>query len=150
MIKIHPLAALALIASAHIAQAEDIRPGLWKISMESGVAATPDWKPQPFELTQCLTEADANNPAQLLLGMGSAGATGCDFSNKRYAGNTLSFDVSCAGTLGIHGNGKITYTATTLDGVLDVNMGETAKVDMQNKIHASYLGECPAAKAGGL
>jgi len=141
---IQPLAALSLLALFNIAHAEDIKPGLWKISMQSGVSATPDWKPQPFELTQCLTESDAKNPAQLLLGMGSAGATGCDFPSKQSVGNTLNFEVSCAGTLGIHGHGQVTYTATTLDGSLDVNLGNGEKIDMQNKIHAIYLGDCPA------
>ncbi len=146
MNKIQPLAAASLIALFNIAQAEDIRPGLWKISMESGVASSPGWKPQPFELTQCLTASDAQNPAGVLLGMGSTGATGCDFPGKQLSGNTLKFEVSCAGTLGIKGHGEVTYTATTLEGFLDVNLGETDKIDMQNKIHANYLGECPAGK----
>lgn len=140
------LLSIALSAYLGRAQAEDIRPGLWKISMESAVAATPEWKPQAFELTQCLTEADAENPAQLLLGMGSPGATGCEFPKRDYAGNSLRFDVSCAGFLGIKGNGELTYTATVLDGVLNVNLGEAEKIVMQNKIHAVYLGECPAGK----
>jgi len=142
------LAALSLIALFNTAQADDIRPGLWKISMESQVAATPDWKPQPVGLTQCLTEADAKNPAGLLLGMGSSGATGCDFPSKQYSGNSLRFEVLCAGTLGIKGRGEVTYSATTLDGFLDVNLGETDKIDMRNKIHASYLGACPAGGGG--
>jgi hypothetical protein len=150
MKKILPLASIALIALSGTAQAEDIKPGLWKISLESAVAATPDWKPQPFELTQCLTESDAKNPAPLLLGMGSTGATGCDFPSKQYSGNTMSFEVSCAGTLGIRGHGQISFTATTLDGFLNVNLGDTQKVDMQNKIHAVYLGNCPAGTGSGL
>jgi opacity protein-like surface antigen len=149
MNKIKLLAALSVMALFSPAQAEDIKPGLWKISMVSGVAATPDWKPQPFELTQCLTESDAQNPAQLLLGMGSAGATGCDFPRKQQSGNTLSFDVVCAGTLGIRGQGQVTYTATSLDGFLNVSFGGGAeKTDMQNKMSASYVGACPAG--GGL
>ncbi len=136
--------ALGLIAVATSSFAvEDIKPGLWKISLESGVAATPDWKPQPFELSQCLTAADAQNPDRLLLGMSSSGATGCDFLNRQYSGNTLTFDVSCAGTLGIKGHGQVTSTATSLDGFLNVSVGGEEKVDMQNQLHASYLGDCP-------
>ena len=141
---IQPLAALSLIALFNTAQADDIRPGLWKITMESQVAASPDWKPEPFELTQCLTEADAQNPAGLLLGMATPGATGCDFPGKHYTGNSLKFDVSCSGTLGIKGHGEVTYSASVVDGFLDVNLGESQKIDMRNKIHASYLGACPA------
>ena len=148
MKKIQPLAALSLILLFNIAQAEDIRPGLWKITSESSVEASPDWKSQPFELTQCLTESDAKNPAGLLLGMGSPGATGCDFPGNQYSSNGMKFEVSCTGTLGIKGHGEVTYTATTLDGFLDVNLGGTDKIDMRNKIHASYLGICPAGGGG--
>ena len=133
---------LVLVVTSSFA-VEDIRPGLWKISMESGVAATPDWKPQPFEISQCLTAADAQNPDRLLFGMSSSGATGCDFLNRQYSGNTLTFDVSCAGTLGIKGHGQVTYTATSFDGFLNVSVGGEEKFDMQNKLHASYLGDCP-------
>ena len=144
MKKLLKLTALSLVAvTTNSFALEDINPGLWKISMESGVAATPDWKPQPFELSQCLTASDAQNPDQLLLGMSSSGATGCDILNRQYSGNTLTFDVSCAGTLGLKGHGQVSFTATSLDGTLDVTMGGEENIDMQNKIHASYLGVCP-------
>lgn len=148
--KIKALAALILAFPGAAALADDIRPGLWKISMESEVAATPDWKPQPFELTQCLTESDAKDPARLLLGMGSPEASSCDFPSKTYAGNSLSFEVNCAGTLGINGHGQVTFSPTSLDGFLDVNMdaGEAGRIEMRNKIHASYLGACPSAGGG--
>ena len=143
MKKLLKLTALSLVAvTTNSFAVEDINPGLWKISMESGVAATPDWKPEPFELSQCLNASDAQNPDQLLLGMSSSGATGCDILNRQYSGNTLTFDVSCAGTLGLKGHGQVSFTATSLDGTLDVTMGGEEKIDMQNKIHASYLGDC--------
>ncbi|MCX7109934.1 MAG: DUF3617 family protein [Proteobacteria bacterium] len=146
MKKLLAFTALNLVTSANIGLAvEDIRPGQWKISLESGVSESPDWKPQPFETSQCLTESDAQNPDRLLLSLGSSGATGCDFLNRQYSGNTLTFDVSCAGTLGIKGHGQVTYTATTVDGALNVTLGGEEKVDMQNKIHANYLGDCPAS-----
>lgn len=143
-----PVAALSLSAIFNIALADDIKPGLWKISMESQVAASPDWKPEPIELTQCLSAADAKNPAPLLMGMGSSGASGCDFPNKQFDGNHFTFDVSCAGTLGIKGHGEVSFTAESLDGFLNVNLGETEKIDMRNKIHANYIGACPVG--GGM
>ncbi len=146
MKKVFAFAAISLITgSNHVFAAEDIKPGLWSISLESGVAASPDWKPQPFVSNQCLTEADAQNPDRLLLGMGSSGATGCDFSNRQYSGNTLTFDVTCAGTLGIKGHGQVTFSPTKVDGFLNVSMGGDMKIDMQNTIHANYLGDCPAS-----
>ncbi|MFM8330680.1 MAG: DUF3617 domain-containing protein [Candidatus Methylumidiphilus sp.] len=141
--------ALVLAGLADRALADDIRPGLWKIAVTAAVAASPDWKPEPFDLTQCLTEADARNPAQVMLGMGSPGATGCDFPSRQYAGNSLVFEVSCAGSLGIKGSGQVSYSATQLDGTLNVNFGGDEAVAMQSKIHAIYLGACPAG-GGGL
>lgn len=137
----------ALCAASLQVQAEDITPGLWKISLESSVQASPDWNPEPFELSQCLTENEARHPEQLLLGMGSQGVTGCTFSNQQASGGHLSFDVNCAGTLGIRGHGDVRYTPTTLDGVLDVNLGEAEKISMRNQLHASYLGGCGGAQA---
>ena len=138
-------AAMSLVVGLNpVLAAEDIKPGLWSISLESGVAASPDWKPQPFVSNQCLTEADAQNPDRLLLSVGSSGATGCDFSNRQYSGNTLTFDVTCAGTLGIKGHGQVSYTPNTVDGFLNISTGGEIQVDMQNKIHATYLGDCPA------
>ncbi len=142
------LMAIGLAVLADIAQAGDIRPGLWKISLEPVVAATPDWKPQPFETTQCLTESDTQNPAPLLLGMSSPQATGCDFPSRQSTGNSFSFDVRCGGTLGITGHGQVSHTDMTLDGFLDVSFGEGEKITMQNKIHATYLGNCPSANGG--
>lgn len=139
---------IGLAVFTSIAQAEDIRPGLWKIAMESTVAATPDWKPQPFEITQCLTEKDAQNPGPLLLGMSSPQANGCDFPSKQASDGKLSFEVSCGGSLGIKGHGQITYTATNMDGFIEVNLGEAEKITMQNKVHATYIGDCLGPKGG--
>lgn len=139
-------ATLSLLLLLNTATAEDIKPGIWRISLEASVAATPDWKPQPFEMTQCLTANDAKNPDRLLLGMASPGATGCNFLNRSYVGNTLVFDISCPGTLGISGHGEAVFTATKVEGFLDANIGGGAeRIDMQNRIHASYLGPCAGA-----
>jgi len=132
---------VALVMGSGVA-ADDIKPGLWKIALESGVAATPDWKPQPFEMTQCFSEADAQNPDRLLLSMSSSDVTNCELTNRQYSGNSLAFDVSCAGALGIKGHGQVSFSSTSLDGVLNVTIGSNEKIEMQNKIHASYLGDC--------
>ncbi|MDD5034740.1 MAG: DUF3617 family protein [Methylococcaceae bacterium] len=146
MKRIPLLATMILLATSSRVSAEDIQPGLWRISLESRVAATPDWKPEPFELSQCLSESDAQNPDRLLTGMGAQGVSGCDFPNRQASGNNLKFDVSCGGSLGMKGHGEIHFTATTLDGFLDVSLtaGANEKVEMQNKMHAIYLGPCPS------
>lgn len=144
--------AVALLAAGLGAAAEEIKPGLWQISLESRVAATPDWNPEPFQQTQCLTEHDAQNPDQFLSGMATAGASGCDFLNRQASANHLGFDVSCGGTLGIKGHGEVDFTAITLEGILNISFvadaGTAEVTEMQNKIRAVYLGACPSG--GGL
>lgn len=44
------LTAMALMATGIGAVAEEIQPGLWRITLESRVAATPDWNPEPFRM----------------------------------------------------------------------------------------------------
>lgn len=138
----------ALFAISADATAEDIRPGLWKISLESRVAAAPDWRPQPFELTQCLTAADAEHPERLLTGAGGPGVSGCDFPGSQHSAGHLSFDVRCAGALGLSGHGEMSFTATSIDGTLDVSFGGEERTDMGNQLHAVYVGECAGGQGG--
>jgi hypothetical protein len=154
MNKLRWMAAWALLAANNPLLAEDIQPGLWKISVEARVAATPDWKPDPFEITQCLTEAEAKNPDQLLAGFGTQGASGCDYLNRQYSGNTVKFELSCAGALALKGHGEVGFSATSMDGTLEVSFVDAAQggqaTAMRNKLHAVYLGDCPATSASRL
>lgn len=143
------LTAFVLIVVSGAASAEDMKPGLWKISLESRVPAAPDWTPEPFVATQCLTEEDARHPDRLMAGMAGQGVTGCDFANQDYSAGRLRFDVKCAGALGLAGQGEVTYSATRLDGNMDVSFAdetqEGQKTVMQNQLHAEYLGQCNSA-----
>ena len=139
--------AVVLLAASASGFAEDIQPGLWRITVESRVAATPDWNPQPFELTQCLTAQDAQNPERLLTGLSTAGASGCEFHNQQGSAQHRQFEVRCGGALAIQGQGSVDLTATTVSGVLNVRFaapdGTTEAVEMQNQLRAVYVGPCP-------
>lgn len=115
------------------AQSTVARPRLWKISVKAGVAATPDSTPATFESTHCLSVNDEQNPDQLLQGMCSGGTTGCGFQNRHYQGNSLTFKFSCAGTLGMMGQGEVDFTETSLDGYLNVSIGEAKKIQVNNR-----------------
>ena len=52
------IGATAAAIAATASRAADISPGLWEISMETRVAATPGFAPEPFKLTQCFTADD--------------------------------------------------------------------------------------------
>jgi hypothetical protein len=140
------LTAMALMGTGMGAVAEEVQPGLWRITLESRVAATPDWNPEPFQLTQCLTEQDAQQPERLLTGLGASGVSGCEFSNRQASAQHLNFDLHCGGDLKIKGHGEVDFTATRLEGFLNVRFaaGEDGAetVDMQNRMQAVYLGNC--------
>ena len=144
--------AAILLAVSMNGVAADIQPGLWRITLESRVAATPDWSPEPFELSQCLTAADAQNPEQLLIGLSTTGASGCEFLNRQASSQHLQFQVRCGGTLGIQGQGTVDFTATTVTGVLNARFAATddaaEPVEIQNQLRAVYVGPCPAG--GGM
>src|SRR4051812_1384791 len=135
------LAVVGLASTA--ALAADISPGSWEITMETRVPAEPSFAPPPFSMTQCLTDADARDPSRVLGGASNPGATGCNYSNKSYSGNTFSFTMQCEGTFGIKASGQVSYTADTMNGAIDSSASVAGKpVQTQNKITARRLGSC--------
>ncbi|MFH1605222.1 MAG: DUF3617 family protein [Pseudomonadota bacterium] len=129
---------MALCASA---QAADLSPGLWEITIETRVAAQP--APEPFRLTQCLTAADARDPSALLGGLANPGASGCTYTNKTFSGNTFRFSMQCAGSFAIRSQGEVSFTSDTMNGTIDAAADLGAeKVKLSNKISARRLGGC--------
>src|SRR5436190_23085563 len=142
-----PKTLIALIGAAGFissaALADDISPGSWQMSMETRVPAEPSFAPPPFQITQCLTDADARDPSRVLGGVSNPGASGCSYSDKSYSGNTFSFSMQCAGAYEIKASGRVSFTADTMQGMIDstANVGGKA-VETQNKISARRLGSC--------
>ena len=137
------LAMSAAAVAATVSWAADISPGLWEITMEMRVAASPGFAPAPFQMRQCFTAEDTRDPARLMGQFANPGATGCIFSNRSYAGNSLSFTMQCSGTLAISSTGQVAFTADTMDGSLTAtaNVGGTS-VETQNKVSARRVGGC--------
>src|SRR5258706_5051136 len=135
------VAVLALGATPVLAA--DISPGLWEITMETRVAATPGFTPAPFKLTQCLTAEDARDPSRLLGQLSTPGATGCSYTNKSYSGNTFSFAMQCAGDFALQSRGQVSYTSNSMEGSIagTANVGGSV-VETQNKVSARRLGGC--------
>ena len=75
----------------------DISPGNWEINLEMRVPGQADDLLPPMQLQQCFTAADAKDPSRVLVGIANPGATGCNYSDKSYSGNTFRFSVQCAG-----------------------------------------------------
>ena len=77
-------ALLVVLLSPLGAQAADISPGLWAITMETRTSAAPGFQPAPVTVNQCFTAADARDPSAIL------GGTPTEFQNKisaKRAGN---------------------------------------------------------------
>jgi hypothetical protein len=140
-LKIITLAMLATFAST--AFAADIQPGLWELTLETRVPASPDFSPAPNTVNQCLTAQDAQDPSRILSNAANPGATDCTFTEKSMDGNTLHFKAQCAGSLGIQTQGDITYSGTSMEGNLISTaniMGQTT--ELHSKITARRLGGC--------
>jgi len=134
---------LALIFMSSAALADDISPGSWQITMETRVPAEPSFAPPAFQLTQCLTAADARDPSRVLGGVSNPGASGCNYTDKSYSGNTFTFAMTCGGGYGIKASGRIAFTANSMDGTIQSMAIVAGKpVETQNKISARRLGGC--------
>ena len=134
---------LALIFMSNAALADDISPGSWQIMMETRVPAEPAFAPPAFQLTQCLTAEDARDPSRVLGGVSNPGASGCNYTDKSYSGNTFSFAMACGGAYGIKASGRIAFTANSMDGTIQSTANVAGKpVETQNKISARRLGGC--------
>jgi len=134
---------LALILMSSAAFADDISPGSWQITMETRVPAEPGFAPPALQLTQCLTADDARDPSRVLGGVSNPGASGCNYTDKSYSGNTFTFAMQCGGGYAIKASGRIAFTANSMDGTIQSTANVAGKpVETQNKISARRLGSC--------
>lgn len=122
-------------------------PGLWEISADMSVPASPGFKQAPVAVQQCFSAADARDPSRLLMGVGNPGASNCRFSDKRETAGHTDFAVFCEGTFAISGRGSVDYTPHTLQGNLNMNFvtgipGDNQRVSAVSRITGKRLGSC--------
>jgi len=137
------LFALAAAMALTPAYGEDVSPGLWEITMESRVAAAPAWAPSPFSLRQCLTANDARDPSGLVRSLSVPGATGCDYTERNYSGNTFRFVLDCSGSYGIKSRGSVTFDTNSFSGEITAtgNLGGQT-TEFQSKVSGKRIGDC--------
>ena len=126
-----------------VAHAADITPGLWAITMETRTSAAPGFQPAPVTVNQCFTAADARDPSKILGGMSNPGATGCQYTERNYSGNTFRFAMQCGGAFALQTRGEITFDAQSMNGNITAK-GDVggAPTEFQNKISARRVGNC--------
>lgn len=132
-----------LMTIAQASFAADIQPGLWKLTMETQVAASPDLSPAPYTTSQCLTEQDAQDPSRVFGSAANPGVSDCTFTEKQFFGSTFRFQMQCADTPGMKTRGEINYTTTTMEANIVSTgnwMGQTTEI--QSKVTARRLGGC--------
>lgn len=140
-IKIISLA--VFLSAAQSTLAADLQPGLWELTLETRVPASPDFAPAPNTAKQCLTEHDAQDPSRVLGSLANPEVSNCTFTENNLAGYTLHFKMQCAGTLNMQTVGDISYSATTMEGsfVSTANiLGQTTEI--HSKVTAHRLGGC--------
>ncbi len=133
------IVALVLLAAAAAPGHADIGEGRWEMKITTELPGLPVGI-GPVEQTQCLTAAEARDPARLFGGSGA----GCAFTNRRDDGATYRFELSCAsGMAQVSGSGEIRYTSDTLQGELLMRLGaEGQALEMRSHIQARRLGPC--------
>ena len=125
---------LAACLAFPVAAAADIEPGNWELTVTTQMSGQ-DKPVGPLKRTQCLTNADAQDPSRVL----GAGGT-CQFSNQRESGGSYSFDVACSGALPMSGKGSIRYDSNAFQG--DLDLGTAAGFKMQTHVSGARLGPC--------
>lgn len=126
-----------LIAAPSVAEGLSITPGLWQItSTTTGTMGAPRTEVEE----QCMQEETFDPIAELQ----DDGQT-CTVLNQNLSGNTLTFELTCAGAGGpaATGSGRYTINGNSGDGEMAYSMsfgGQT--VTMQNSWTAKRLGDC--------
>ncbi len=139
------LIGIAILSGATFsgALAGDLSPGLWEITLETRVDASPEFAPQPVRLTQCLKETDTRDPGRLLGGLSNPGASDCAYSDERYTGDRFQFAMQCGGSLGLRTQGDVSFTSTTMSGfITSTAMVNGQAIQFRNRVSARRLGDC--------
>ncbi|HYX67284.1 MAG TPA: DUF3617 family protein [Burkholderiales bacterium] len=130
---------LLALAGAPAASA-GVSPGNWEFTVDVSISENAA-SSGPIVRTRCLSEADARDPQRVLA---ETGNSGCEFSNARDTGSEYTFSVDCrGGSVPVHGSGRVTYSAETLQGVIDLVAEQpNLRITTHSKVRARRLGPC--------
>jgi hypothetical protein len=117
-----------------------VQPGNWEftvdVSLSQGAGTS-----GPIVRTRCITEDEARDPQKVIA---EAGQSGCEFSDARDSGAEYTFAIDCrGGQVPVHGTGRLSYTAQTLEGVIDlVAERQNLRIVTHSNVKARRLGSC--------
>jgi hypothetical protein len=113
----------------------DLQPGNWEITATTEVQGIRE--PSAMVQTRCLTEEEARDPSRIF---GASPGARCQFSERNDTGSVYTFRITCEGQAAIRGTGRVRYSATTLDGELELKTDQLAAT---SRITGRRLGACP-------
>jgi hypothetical protein len=143
--------ALAVAGTAVLAaQAGPRRDGNWEITIDMQMPGMPNMPAgmtmPPMKTTQCITKADAADPAKAIPARPQRGGgppSDCTVSDYKTEGNKVSWSMVCTGANPMSGTGEMTYGADSYTGVMNMH-GQQAGLPMAvaMKYSGKRLGDC--------
>ncbi len=129
--------ALLMLCGAVAGAEPDMQDGLWEITTKVDMPGMPVAMP-PMKHTQCLTRKDYVPQKQ-------EQGEECKMVENKVAGNTVTWKVKCRDKKSTYeGNGKITYSGKSFDGVVKMTVNDPSEGTMQMTQHMSgkRIGNC--------
>lgn len=147
------LVALVVAGTAVLAaQAGPRRDGNWEITVEMQMPGMPNMPNMPpgmgmpaMKMTQCITKADAADPAKAIPSRPQRGGPpqDCKVSDYKTEGNKVTWSMACTGAQPMTGTGEMTYGADSYTGIMTMHSpqaGQPMAVTM--KYTGKRLGDC--------
>jgi hypothetical protein len=146
--------------------AVSLQPGQWETTMqftnseapgapEPQVAAMRQAMGQPQTRNECMTPAQAANPAAGMMNAGGGGNS-CNFTKSTFANGTIDVAGTCSPPGGANATVAMTgtYTATTMTAQVTTTVRAPAgtpgpqEIRMTGNVNARRTGDCAAGAAG--
>jgi len=130
---------LLFAAAALPAQAE-MQGGLWNLTVTMKVDGSA--KPfGPYSQSQCFTQADLQDPGKLFAEGDNAV---CEYVNKRYYANQITFNIRCGGGIPLGGTGEVEFGRDAFEGHMDLgaNAEGGPTVETHSQVSGKRAGPC--------
>jgi hypothetical protein len=117
-----------------------VQPGKWELTVEMSLARGAD-PSGPIVETRCISEAEARDPRKLLT---ENEHPGCVLSEMNDSGAEYTFSIDCRrGPVPARGTGRVSYTAQTLQGVVDLTLEQSnLRITTHSSVRGRRLGSC--------
>ena len=139
--KLIPAAAVVLsfaVICSDAAAQSPMRPGNWEVTMEMDMPGMP-MKMPPMKTTRCVTQQEIDSPNRGLPSGPQKNPNDCKITDYKQSGNTVSWNVACAGQQPMTGSGELRFNGDAYDGIIKMMMNQQ---QMAMKMAGKRLGDC--------